>query len=210
MLRHSLCALLVLSALSGCERKPRQESAAAPVTDTGIAVAPTSRSEREPAGSDKVTNAMSAAPEAIARNATIMDWPEAAGGEPKQLRAGSNGWVCYPSTPKSVGSSGDDPMCLDKQFQGWGAALMSKQKPPQMKSVAVAYMLQGDAGVSNVDPYATGPKPDNQWVKTGPHVMVIAPDPAMLASVPTDPASGGPFVMWKGTPYAHIMVPIER
>ena len=27
--------------------------------------------------------------------------------------------------------------------------------------------------------------------------------------ISTDPNNGGPFVMWAGTPYAHIMVPIE-
>jgi len=26
---------------------------------------------------------------------------------------------------------------------------------------------------------------------------------------PTDPKSGGPWVMWKGTPYAHVMVPVS-
>jgi hypothetical protein len=31
----------------------------------------------------------------------------------------------------------------------------------------------------------------------------------MLASLPTDPNNGGPWVMWKGTKYAHIMVPVK-
>ena len=38
--------------------------------------------------------------------------------------------------------------------------------------------------------------------------MVVVPDPAQLNSLPTDPHNGGPWVMWKGTKYAHIMVPI--
>jgi hypothetical protein len=29
-----------------------------------------------------------------------------------------------------------------------------------------------------------------------------------LSALPTDPNNGGPWVMWKGTPYAHIMVPV--
>jgi hypothetical protein len=37
--------------------------------------------------------------------------------------------------------------------------------------------------------------------------MILAPA-AMLDAFPTDPDSGGPYVMWKGTPYAHLMVPI--
>jgi hypothetical protein len=58
-------------------------------------------------------------------------------------------------------------------------------------------MLQGDNGASNTDPYANKPTPDNQWVVGGPHIMLL----------PTDPQTGGPWVMWKNTKYAHIMVP---
>ena len=38
--------------------------------------------------------------------------------------------------------------------------------------------------------------------------MLLVPDSKLLDGVPTDPHAGGPFVMWKGTPYAHVMVPI--
>jgi hypothetical protein len=49
---------------------------------------------------------------------------------------------------------------------------------------------------------------DNQWLAHGvPHVMAIVSDSRLLASLPTDPHHGGPWVMWKDTPYAHIMIP---
>jgi hypothetical protein len=71
-----------------------------------------------------------------------------------------------------------------------------------------AYMLQGDLPVSNTDPFATAPTPTNQWIQTGgPHIMVLVPDPKLLEGISTDPENGGPFVMWKGTPYAHLMIP---
>ncbi len=38
--------------------------------------------------------------------------------------------------------------------------------------------------------------------------MILVPDPAMLEGISTDPDNGGPYVMWKGTPYAHIMIPV--
>lgn len=41
-----------------------------------------------------------------------------------------------------------------------------------------------------------------------PHMMVIVPDPSMLGAFSTDPESGEPYVMWKGTPYSHLMVPV--
>ena len=126
----------------------------------------------------------------------------------RQLRAGKNGWTCMPSTPTTFGpAAGQDPMCVDHNFMGWAEAWMSK-KDPQVKSAGVAYMLKGDKGASNTDPFATGPTPNNQWVTSGPHIMVLYPDLKTLDAYPTDPKSGGPWVMWKGTPYAHLMVPV--
>src|SRR6266480_7944668 len=59
----------------------------------------------------KRADAMSAAPAEISKHATIMDWPAKDGDQPRQLRAGTNGWVCFPSTPSEFGkASGGDPM----------------------------------------------------------------------------------------------------
>jgi hypothetical protein len=38
--------------------------------------------------------------------------------------------------------------------------------------------------------------------------MIIVPDTNMLQGISDDPNNGGPYVMWKGTTYAHIMVPV--
>ena len=157
----------------------------------------------------KIAEAMSAAPSAIGANATIMDWPADDKSPPRQLRAGNNGWVCFPSSPAEFGAASQgDPMCLDKQWQVWGDAWEHKT-PPKVTGTGIAYMLKGDKGASNTDPFATGPTPDNQWVVSPPHIMVLYEDTKMLDAFPTDPKSGGPWVMWKGTPYAHLMVPIS-
>ena len=37
--------------------------------------------------------------------------------------------------------------------------------------------------------------------------MILPTDASQLDAYPTDWTKGGPWVMWKGTPYAHIMVP---
>jgi hypothetical protein len=58
-------------------------------------------------------------------------------------------------------------------------------------------------------PFATAVTPDNQWVESGPHVMIIVPDPTELEGYSTDPKSGLPWVMWSGTPWAHIMAPVS-
>src|SRR4051812_17300645 len=58
----------------------------------------------------KIANATSAAPAEITKKATIMDWPDKEGGQPKELRAGSNGWVCFPNSPGEFGAASvDDP-----------------------------------------------------------------------------------------------------
>ncbi|MDP6691350.1 MAG: hypothetical protein QF384_17790 [Alphaproteobacteria bacterium] len=144
-----------------------------------------------------IDDAISAAPNTIAQNATIMDW---AG---NTLRKGSNGYTCFPTPPNLKGTA---PMCMDGPWMAWADAWMNK-KPFKASAVGTAYMLAGDGGASNIDPYAKGPTADNQWVVEGPHLMIITPDASALDSIPTDPKNGGPYVMWKGTPYAHIMVP---
>jgi hypothetical protein len=146
---------------------------------------------------DLVAEAMSAAPASVVIDATIMDW------EDNVLREGSNGWVCFPSPP----SIGNAPMCLDEAWAAWAQGWMTREEV-QVEHLGIAYMLQGDDGSSNIDPYAEGPTADNEWVVEGPHLMVIVPDPALLDGLPTDPKSGGPYVMWKGTPYAPVMVPV--
>jgi len=100
-------------------------------------------------------------------------------------------------------------MCLDKIWVEWGDAWMNK-KPFKAKGVGIAFMLAGDTGASNTDPFATAGTPSNQWVVEGPHLMVLVPDTAQLEGISTDPNNGGPYVMWKGTPYAHIMVPVAN
>ena len=145
-----------------------------------------------------IAKATSAAPADIGRHATVMGM--SADGKMKELRAGTNGWMCMLDL---VG----DSMCLDKEWQAWGDAWMNKKEPPKPKSVGVAYMLNGDKGASNTDPYATKRTADNQWVVSGPHIMILPTDASQLDAYPTDWTKGGPWVMWKGTPYAHIMVP---
>ncbi len=143
----------------------------------------------------KIKLAMSAAPADISRDAAVMEpGPD---GTMKQLRAGTNGWMCM---------AAPEVMCLDKEWQNWVNAYMTK-KDPETKGVGIGYMLQGDKGASNTDPFATAATSDNQWVVSPAHVMILTPDAAQLAALPTDPHGGGPFVMWKGTKYAHIMVP---
>ena len=149
----------------------------------------------------KIASAMSAAPSRIASAATIAEiGPD---GKIVTLRAGTNGFTCFPDDPNTPKA---DPICADKAWGQWFEAWMAK-KPPVTRQVGIAYMLQGASDASNTDPFATKPPAGADWVNTPAHTMVIVPDPKQLDSYPSDPKSGGPFVMFKGTPYAHLMVP---
>ena len=152
----------------------------------------------------KIQSAMSAAPEAVGKGAAIMDM--AADGSMKELRAGTNGFTCLPDNPATPGP---DPMCTDANGMLWMDAMLKKQPPPAGKA-ALMYMLAGGTDASNTDPYAAAPTAYNHWIKTGPHIMVMGAT-EMLAGYPAspDPDTSKPYVMWAGTPYAHIMMPVK-
>lgn len=85
---------------------------------------------------------------------------------------------------------------------------MKNNEAPSYDKVGIAYMLAGDAPVSNIAP--SGKKEDGNWVEgLEAHLMILVPDHAMFDNISTDPNNGGPWIMWPDTPYAHIMVPID-
>jgi hypothetical protein len=156
------------------------------------------------ASSDPVASAESAAPAAIAHDAAIATID--ASGAMKIIREGKNGWTCMGDSPATPGP---DPMCMDANAAKWAAAWIGKKTPPA-GTVGVMYMLEGGTDASNTDPYATKPTADNDWVKTGPHIMIVG-SKDVLAGHPTGakPDTSAPYVMWAGTPYAHLMVPVK-
>lgn len=154
----------------------------------------------------KIADAMKAAPASLSAAATVMDWPATEGGKMTTLRAGTNGWTCLPDFP---GTKGDDPMCVDETWMSFMAAMMNKTAP-QIAREGIGYMIAPGGGYgSNTDPYGSKETADNQWGWNPPHIMMLVPDARALQGLPTTRQSGGPWVMWTGTPYAHIMVPVE-
>ena len=65
----------------------------------------------------------------------------------------------------------------DKNALAWAHAWIGHQAPPQDK-IGFMYMLAGGTDASNTDPYAQQPTAENNWIKTGPHVMSLGPQPA--------------------------------
>ena len=65
-------------------------------------------------------------------------------GSMKTVRAGKNGFTCM--------IMGTDKMCNDANSMEFIHAMMMHQPPPN--KVGMSYMLAGDHGASNTDPYA--------------------------------------------------------
>ena len=147
----------------------------------------------------KIKSAMSAAPPAISKDATIMDM-----GTMKVLRQGNNGWTCVPDGP----SPGLDPMCLDKNGMEWADAWMHRKDPPKDK-MGFGYMLMGGSDASNTDPFATEPKSGARWVDTGPHIMVLNIGDRFAGYPTTSTNTKVPYIMYPNTPYAHLMIPVK-
>jgi hypothetical protein len=174
-------------------------SFAALICVAGSAVAAAAGAQADKAA--LIEEALSAAPPQVAENARVLDL------EGNVLREGEGAFTCFPAPPDIAG-----PMCLDEQWLAWMDAWMN-QEPFTPSAVGFAYMLAGDTthgGASNINPFDAEPTADNDWVVEGPHVMVIVPDEALLAGLPTTPEADQPYVMWSGTPYAHVMWPMDE
>jgi hypothetical protein len=141
--------------------------------------------------------ALSAAPPAVAKNAAVMR--VGSDGTMRTLRNGTNGFTCL--------IMGTDKMCNDANSMEFVHAMMKHEPPPN--KVGISYMLAGDKGASNTDPYATGKTADNHWIITGPHIMVFGPPSKSLGYTEAkDPDPSKPYMMWAGTPYEHAMIPV--
>ncbi|RRI06538.1 hypothetical protein EH240_04465 [Mesorhizobium tamadayense] len=153
-----------------------------------------------------IANAVSAAPESIGKNATVIAFD--AKGKVRTLRKGTNNFTCIPDDPTNPAN---DPNCVDANGLEWVMALVNRSEPPKGK-VGFGYMLQGGTTPSNVDPFAKKPPKGMKWMQEPPHVMVFNyggkrtikdyPRPGEMADMTQ------PWVMWAGTPYEHLMIPV--
>jgi hypothetical protein len=183
-------------AASGCMKAEHDKGGTASAETKNVAAA---------ASNDPIASAESAAPAAIAHDASVVTVD--AKGAMTTVREGKNGWTCMPDAPDTPGP---DPMCFDQNAAQWVQAWMA-HKPPPANVVGLMYMLEGGTDASNTDPYATKPTANNDWVKTGSHIMIVG-SKDVLAGHPAGakPDTSVPYVMWAGTPYAHLMVPVGK
>jgi hypothetical protein len=161
------------------------------------ALAATEAQKPQMSDAEYTAQALSAAPKAIAQSASVVRMGK--DGSMRTLRTGTNGFTCM--------VEGTDRMCNDANSMEFIHAVMSHQPP--LDKIGISYMLAGDKGASNTDPYATGKTRDNHWIFTGPHIMVFGPPSKALGYTEAkDPDPNRPYMMWAGTPYEHAMIPV--
>ena len=145
----------------------------------------------------KIKRAMSAGPASIAKDAKVIDPDDK--GNMITLRDGNNGWTCMPGHPGTVG---DDAMCVDQSAMQWAQDWMAHKDKPTNTQPGIMYMLAGGSDWSATDPWATSGKP----IQEPPHWMIMWPFDSKTTGLPDQVKQTGTWIMWAGTPYAHLMI----
>ena len=131
----------------------------------------------------KIADALRAGPEFITRDATLLDWPSAPGGEYRLLRQGSNEWTCLPGIP---GYPHDEPGSFDRVFlQCIQDSLAGRT--PRIDRVGISYMCAG-AWVKSAKS-SSGPE-----FHVGSHPMIVSPHQDDFQGFNRDGSNGMPYM----------------
>ncbi len=167
-----------------------------------VAVVPFSvRAQAPMTDADYVKAAEAGAPAEIASRAAIVRLD--AKGATTTVRPGTNGFTC------TVGVPGDPtaPFCADANAWAWLISAATNQPKPTNTAPGIAYMAQGGVHYETATrDVVMAPSANTHPVKEPPHWMLMwAFDPA-TSGLPTKENASGVYIMFAGTPYAHLMV----
>jgi hypothetical protein len=146
---------------------------------------------------EKIARAMSAGPSDVSKSAKIVDTD--AHGNTVVLREGNNGFACMPGNPKVVG---EPPMCVDAPSMQWFADAKAHKPKPTNTVPGITYMLAGATQRSDSDPHDMTSMP----IEVGPHWMIMWPFDPKTTGLPTKHRSKGAYIMYAGSPYAHLHI----
>lgn len=145
--------------------------------------------------------ALSAAPEHISKDATVM--VPGADGKMVEAKKGTNGFTCIPDVD---GMPVPDPICYDEQSGKWINDLMSGAPNPTNTAPGVAYMARGGWHFEKDGKILMKNEAGATPIEEPPHWMLLWPLDSKTSGIPSMPNKLGAYVMWDGTPYAHLMV----
>jgi len=145
--------------------------------------------------------ALSAAPPAVANDATVMI-PD----DKRNLavaRKGTNGFICIPTADDLPDP---DPMCYDEAVDKWIQSLISNAPKPSNTVPGIAYMARGGVHWEKDGKILMKEEPGAKIVKEPPHWMIMWPYDSKKTGLPTIPNPSGVYIRYDGTPYAHLMI----
>lgn len=145
----------------------------------------------------RIAQALSAGSPEVAKSARVIDTD--AQGKMIVLREGSNGFTCMPGNPKVIG---DPPMCADAASMQWARDFKAHKPKPTNTVPGITYMLAGATQRSDTDPFDTTSPP----IQVGPHWMIMWPFDPKATGLPVTHREKGAYIMWAGSPYAHVHV----
>ena len=146
---------------------------------------------------EKIARALSAGPASITQHATVAE-PDGHGGY-RILRPGTNDFTCMPGDSKGMGMP---PMCADKVAMQWNKDFDEHKPKPTTTGPGIEYMLAGATQRSDSDPFdKTSPA-----INIGAHWMILWPFDPKTSGLPTKHKATGAYIMWAGSPYAHVHV----
>jgi hypothetical protein len=150
---------------------------------------------------DFIMKATAGAPQSISAHAAVARL--GADGKLTQIRQGTNGFTCS-ILPASDGSA---PFCGDKHAWEWFSSALTKRPRPTNTEPGVAYMMQGGVHHETANgEIVMEPGANTKEVKEPAHWMLMWPIDPSTSGLPTRPNPMGVYVMFAGTPYAHLMV----
>jgi hypothetical protein len=165
--------------------------------DDGLAAARSSAVDAGETTQAKIERAMSAGPADIAKSARIIETD--AEGSVVVLREGTNGFTCMPGNPAVIGQP---PQCADAASMQWAADFKAHKPKPTNTVPGITYMLAGATQRSDSDPYdSTSPA-----IHVGPHWMIMWPFDPKTTGLPIKHKPTGAYIMWAGSPYAHLHI----
>ncbi len=148
--------------------------------------------------------AMSAAPARISGHASIM--VPVGDGKFAVIRKGTNGFTCVPDID---GQEIPSPMCADEATMTFFLDMWGGKQRPTNKMAGVGYMSRGGwhwekngRVIMSTDKY----EPGTNRVREPAHWMLIYPFNSKKTFLPDLPSTFGTWVMFDGTPYAHLMI----
>jgi len=151
---------------------------------------------------EKNADALRAGPAFVTKDATLLDWPAAPGGEYRVLRKGSNEWTCLPGRPEGAH---DEPGCFDQAFLQFIKDSVAG-RTPNLQSPGISYMY-GGFWVPNKS-HAMG---SGDEFHVGPHIMIIGLDQKLLQTFNHDASNGEPYVNHlPGRSELYLVIPIRE